>query len=240
MLKNISLPDFEILAQPDETTCGPTCLQAVYNYFGDNIPLTRVIDETSRWSDGGTLAVILGNNALKRGYKAVLYTYNLMVFDPSWFSEKAENIIELLEKQMQVKHDPKLHFASLAYIQFLKHGGEIRFQELDEELLIRYLDRQLPILTGLSATYLYGTPREIPETNEYNDIKGKPSGHFVVISGYDRETQQFLISDPLKPNPMARANQYYMVTKNRLINSIMLGIVTYDANILIIKPKTES
>lgn len=240
MLKNISLPEFEILSQPDDTTCGPTCLQAVYNFFGDNIPLTQVIQETSRWSDGGTLAVILGNNALKRGYKAVLYTYNLMVFDPSWFNNTETNIIELLEKQMEVKHDPKLHFASLAYMQFLKKGGEIRFQELDDELLISYLDRQLPILTGLSATYLYGTPREISETNEYNDIKGKPSGHFVVISGYDKDTNSFLVADPLKPNPMARSQQYYMVTKTRLINSIMLGIVTYDANILIIKPKAES
>ncbi|MGK7392021.1 MAG: C39 family peptidase [Candidatus Cyclobacteriaceae bacterium M2_1C_046] len=240
MLKNISLPDFEILTQPDDTTCGPTCLQAVYNYFGDHINLSQVIQETSRWSDGGTLAVILGNNALKRGYKAVLYTYNLMVFDPTWFSETTEKIIELLEKQMEVKHDPKLHFASLAYIKFLKNGGEIRFKELDEELLTDYLDNQMPILTGLSATYLYGTPREIGETNEYDDIKGKPSGHFVVITGYDKEQRQFLVADPLKPNPMARSQQYYMVTYNRLINSIMLGIVTYDANILIIKPKAES
>ena len=240
MLKNISLPDFEILAQPDDTTCGPTCLQAVYNYFQDNISLTNVIEQTSRWSDEGTLAVVLGNNALKRGYKAVLYTYNLLVFDPTWFSDEKKNIIELLEKQMAVKHNAKLHFASNAYIQFLKNGGEIRFQELDEKLLIKYLDQQLPILTGLSATYLYGTPREIPETNEYNDIKGKPSGHFVVISGYDKAKQQFLIADPLKPNPMARSQQFYMVTKNRLINSIMLGVITYDANILIIKPKAES
>ena len=236
MLKNISIPDFEILVQPDDITCGPTCLQAVYNYFGDNIPLPTVISETSRWSDGGTLAVILGNHALKKGYKATLYTYNLMVFDPTWFNYDNNRMIDLLEQQMEVKHSPKLHFASNAYMRFLKNGGEILFEELDKKLLIKYLEQKIPVLTGLSATYLYGTPREIPETNEYDPIRGKPSGHFVVINGYDEAQRQFLIADPLKPNPMAKT-QNYMVNADRLINSIMLGIVTYDANILIIQPK---
>lgn len=237
MLKNISIPDFEILIQPDDITCGPTCLQAVYNYFGDQVPLSNVIDETSRWSDGGTLAVILGNHALKKGYKAILYTYNLMVFDPSWFTFESEKMIELLEKQMQVKHNPKLHFASNAYIQFLKNGGEILFEELDKDLMIKYLKQRMPILTGLSATYLYNTPREIPETNEYDDIKGQPSGHFVVINGYDDVEDKFLVADPLMPNPVAQKKQHYRVSSDRLINAIMLGIVTYDANILIISPK---
>lgn len=236
MLKNISIPDFEILAQPDETTCGPTCLQAVYTYFGEQIPLLKVIEETSRWSDGGTLAVILGNHALKQGYKAILYSYNLMVFDPTWFNYGSDKIVDLLKQQMQVKHNPKLHFASNAYMKFLKNGGEIRFDNLDKKLMIKYLKQQVPILTGLSATYLYGTPREIAETNEYDDIKGKPSGHFVVINGYDDALEQFLVADPLNPNPMAKT-QHYRVSSDRLINAIMLGIVTYDANILVIKPK---
>lgn len=236
MLKNISIPDFEILAQPDGTTCGPTCLQAVYTYFGDHIPLSKVIEETSRWSDGGTLAVILGNHALKKGYKAILYTYNLMVFDPTWFSHDSKKIIDLLEQQMQVKQNAKLHFASQAYIKFLKDGGEIRFQNLDKKLMINYLKQQVPILTGLSATYLYRTPREIPETNNYDDIKGKPSGHFVVIKGYDDALDKFLVADPLNPNPIAKT-QHYMVSADRLINAIMLGIVTYDANILVVEPK---
>ena len=34
---------FDILPQPDDCTCGPTCLHAVYRYFGDEIPLTQVV-----------------------------------------------------------------------------------------------------------------------------------------------------------------------------------------------------
>ena len=33
----------ETLPQPDETTCGPTCLHAVYRYWGDREPLETII-----------------------------------------------------------------------------------------------------------------------------------------------------------------------------------------------------
>ena len=35
---DIELP-ITILPQPDDTTCGPTCLHAVYGYYDDSIPL---------------------------------------------------------------------------------------------------------------------------------------------------------------------------------------------------------
>jgi ABC-type bacteriocin/lantibiotic exporter with double-glycine peptidase domain len=77
--------NFDIKAQPDEVTCGPTCLHALYQYYRDEIGLKEVIAEVKSLKSGGTLAVMLGNHALKRGYKASLYTYNLNTFDPSWF-----------------------------------------------------------------------------------------------------------------------------------------------------------
>ena len=77
----------EILPQPDQFTCGPTCLQAVYRYFGDSVPLPKVIDEIPQLEDGGTLAVVMACHALARGYQATIYTYNVNVFDPTWFAD---------------------------------------------------------------------------------------------------------------------------------------------------------
>ena len=34
------------------------------------------------------------------------------------------------------------------------------------------------------------------ETNHDDDIRGEPQGHFVVLSGYRRETREMLIADP--------------------------------------------
>lgn len=235
MRKELNL-GFDIQAQPDEITCGPTCLHALYNYYKDKISLKDVIREVKQLKDGGTLAVMLGNHALKRGYKAYIYTYNLNVFDPTWFTFSSEEMINHLREQMAFKHKRrKLRVASQAYIKFLESGGELRYRELDNELIKNYLKRSVPILTGLSATYLYGTPREIPQFNIYDSIKGEPSGHFVVISGYDEDKDCAYLSDPLEPNPLGKG-QVYSVGFTRLINSIMLGIVTYDANLLVIEP----
>jgi hypothetical protein len=230
---------FDIKSQPDEVTCGPTCLHALYNYYGDDIQLKQVIEEVKKLKTGGTLAVMLGNHALKRGYRARIYTYNLNVFDPTWFNGSGRKLIQNLKKQMDFKHQRrKLVTASEAYIKFLELGGEIRYAELDQKLIMSYLKKSTPVLTGLSATYLYSTPREIPQFDIYDNIKGEPSGHFVVISGFEENKGLVYLSDPMEPNPLGKGS-VYSVNFTRLINSIMLGIVTYDANLLIVEPRRK-
>ncbi len=228
--------DFDIKAQPDEVTCGPTCLHALYQYYDDKISLPQVIREVKQLKNGGTLAVMMGSHALNRGYQASIYTYNLNVMDPTWFKLSSRKIAENLRRQMRFKiKRRKLLVASNAYINFLESGGKLLSAELDEHLIKGYLKKSVPILAGLSATYLYGTPREIPTTNKYDSIKGEPVGHFAIINGYDINSGIVYLADPMNPNPLK--SQYYSVTFDRLINSIMLGIVTYDANLLIIQPK---
>src|SRR3954470_1155280 len=79
----------EMLPQPDDTTCGPTCLHALYQFHNDPIPLTQVINEAEELEGRGTLAVLLACHALKRGYDTTIYTYHLPVFDPTWFGPDA-------------------------------------------------------------------------------------------------------------------------------------------------------
>ncbi len=225
----------DIYAQPNDETCGPTCLQAVYQYYNDHMPLIDVIHQVKTLKTGGTLAVMLGNHALSRGYKATIYTYNLQVFDPTWFRGKVD-LSEKLQEQLLYKPTKKFRAATRAYLKFLAQGGEIKFEELSSRLIRNYLSRRIPILTGLSATYLYNTPREMGDTNQYDDVKGSPSGHFVVIQGYEASQKLIHIADPLERNPISDT-QHYLVTLDRLINSILLGIVTYDANLLVIEPK---
>jgi hypothetical protein len=232
-LETLSLP-VDIRSQPDDTTCGPTCLDAVYRYYGDDLPLEQVIAETGRLAGGGTLAVFLASHALSRGYRATIYTYNLQIFDPSWFEKGGEpvDLRDRLRRQKSHKHSTKLHVAIDAYLDYLGHGGRVKLEDLTPGLLRRHLKRSVPILTGLSATYLYRTPRE--RENRYDDVRGDPSGHFVVLCGYDVESHQVRIADPYRPNPFR--GQYYSVAMHRLIGAIYLGVLTYDANLLVLEP----
>jgi hypothetical protein len=227
--------DLDIFPQPDDTTCGPTCLCMVYHYFDDDVPLARVIAETKELEGGGTYAVLLGCHALQRGYRASLYTFDLNVFDPTWFEAGLDGVPGKLRSQAKVKQDRKLQAVTEAYLEFLRLGGRIVLEDLTAKLLRQYLKRSVPILTGLSATYLYRCPRETSQPIRYDDIRGEPAGHFVILSGYDKTTRRVNVADPLYDNP-AFVGQTYEVGIDRLIGAIMLGVLTYDANLLIIEP----
>lgn len=228
--------ELEIVPQPDDLTCGPTCLHAVYAYWEDPLPLEQLLDEVRMLPAGGTLDVFLANHALRRGYDVTIYTYNLHLFDPTWFPGDGDAIAARLRRQLHCKHDERLETATAGYLRFLELGGRLCYEDLTTSLIRRHLRKGLPIMTGLSATYLYRSAREIQDTMVSDDIRGEPSGHFVVLSGYDKRTRQVKVADPWRANPYS-PDGYYAVDIRRLIGAVFLGIATYDANLLIIRPR---
>jgi hypothetical protein len=227
--------ELEILAQPNDYTCGPTCLHALYRYYGEKVSLDEVIQEVCHLEEGGTLAPLLGNHALKRGYTAKIYTWDLQVFDPTWFLPGSEALAQKLEAQMAFKDPPKLRTATKAYLDFMRLGGAIRMEDLTVALIRKYLNHETPILAGLSATYLYQAAREYGPNWDPDDIRGIPAGHFVLLCGYDKDSRTVLVADPLKKNPFG-ASRCYSIGIDRVLCAILLGILTYDAKLLIIEP----
>lgn len=223
--------------QPDETTCGPTCLHALYQYWGDDENLGSVIARTRKLQEGGTLAVFLACDALRRGYEATIYTYNLTVFDPTWFLTGVD-VVDRLEQQHRVKGDTRLGHATEGYLEFLALGGRLRFSDLSRPLIRGLLRRNLPILTGLSSTYLYRVAREYGPHGLADDIRGTPAGHFVVMAGYNRKDRTVLIADPYGPHPYGPTPDYW-INIDRVLGAILLGIVTHDANLLVIAPRAQ-
>ena len=225
----------DMMPQPDDLSCGATCLHAVYRYYGDSLDLGRLVREVEQLEEGGTLGVFLGCHALRRGYRVTLYNYNLTVFDPTWARLSSDELTRRLVRQMALKPSRKLKAASKAYIEFMRLGGELRFTELSPKLIRRYVRGSVPVVTGLSSTYLYQTAREYGPKADTDDVRGMPAGHFVVLCGYDMDSRDVLLADPWQANP--RRERYYEVGINRLICSILLGVLTYDANLLVVTPR---
>jgi peptidase C39-like protein len=226
----------EIQPQPDDLTCGATCLHAVYRYYGDPIPLAQVVGEVVALETGGTLEVLLACHALRRGYRATIYTYNLQLFDPTWFAEPGVDLAAKLAEQARIKSDPKLRFATEAYLEFLSLGGRVKYEELSARVLGRHLRRGHPLLAGLSSTYLYGSAREDADREfALDDVRGTPGGHFVVLHGYEPEERIVQVADPYEGNPLTEG-LYYAVGMDRLVGAILLGVITWDANLTIVEP----
>ena len=234
--------ELSIRSQPSDETCGPTSLHAIYKYYGMSISLDTVISEVERSLSGGTLAPMLGSHALAQGFDVVIYINNLNIFDPTWFTNGKANpalLFKKLETQLHYKTIPGVQQLSKAYLNYLSLGGQVYFKTLDVQVLKHYFNQKIPIITGLNATYLYRCARErFTRKGEsvFDDIRGEPCGHFVVLCGYNDKKKLVVVADPHRENPLSHDN-YYKVSSHRLLNAIMLGVMTYDANLLIIQPK---
>ena len=238
MTANNAIKRFQIVAQPTETTCGPTCLHSVYLHWGDaSTSLDEIIASIEENEDGGTFSVILANLALRRGYDATIYSYNLRVFDPTWADLHAASLQDKLRQRLQLVTSKRAKANISAYIDFLELGGHVRFDELSTPLLAKLLAPGHPIIAGLSATHLYRNAR-VKKNGKDDDIGGEAEGHFVVLFDYDKAADEVLVADPYRKNPLSDSRQYAIDTQ-RLINAVMLGIMTYDANLLIIEPKRQ-
>jgi hypothetical protein len=224
----LQVPRFK---QPDDVTCGPTCLTQVFGFHGIDVELPKVIERTPKNPDGGTLAVFLGMTALHYGFRPILYSYNLRVFDPTWSSLTPAQLQDKLTQRACYVTSAKLKRATTAYRDFVAQGGRMRFTDLTRDLLIRWLRKGHPILTGLSATYLYRIKRELGPDDD--DVRGEPTGHFVVICGYYPKSDRFVIRDPSFHIPFSRSGRY-SVPAERLISAILLGDLTYDAVLLVL------
>ena len=236
--------DLTIRTQPDDETCGPTSLHAIYHYYGLTISLREVIDTIEHSLSGGTLSPLLGKHALMHGFDATIYVNQLDLFDPTWFKKSQaprEVLLTKLKSQDKFKQAKGLTAVSKAFQEFLELGGNVRFKTIDVQLFREYFKKNIPILTGLNSTYLYRTSRELfTQEGEsfFDDIQGLACGHFVVLCGYDEKKRRVVVADPFRENPLSK-NNFYKVSLARLINAIMLGAQTYDASLLIITPKKE-
>ena len=89
-------------------------------------------------------------------------------------------LAEKIHRRIPFLGSAKTIRAARAYLDFLELGGEMRFDELTPALLKGILDRDHPVLAGLSATYLYRWTRErqLDELDELvpDDIRGEPTG----------------------------------------------------------------
>jgi hypothetical protein len=224
-----------MLSQPTETTCGPTCLHAVYRFWGGEEPLTTVVKRTRQLEQGGTFAVFLACDAVRQGFDSTIYTYNLNVFDPTWFKE-GPDIAERLSRQREVKSEYRLQQATAGYLEYLALGGRLRFTDLSTDLIHTLLMSGRPVITGLSSTYLYSSAREYGPDNIPDDVRGFPAGHFVVLAGFDSAKRRVLVVDPYQPTPFGPSPSYWLPAE-RVLGAILLGIVTHDANMLVISPR---
>lgn len=233
-LKNLKMPP-----QPDDVSCGPTCLSAVYNFFGMPIPIEQVRKGVTMVPGGGTSAAYLGLDAMARGFATQIHVYDLNLFDPTWSGLDAKDITAKIQERManmNLNEYAKVMYDG--YIKFLDKGGKIVMEDITPDTLKRVFDGGAPILACVSDTWLYRSMRDYTTKENKavdDDIKGDPEAHFIVLHGM--EGNDILVADPYAKNPLG-PDSYYRISYNKFLHALLLGVLTLDANLLIITPAT--
>jgi len=211
-----------------EENCGPTALTQLFHYFGINQSVDKTIEQTSMIPGLGTYDGNLGCTAIKNGFKVTITPQNWHVFDPTWLSLDKAGLLNKLKARTAVVKDKHLDASTKGFIEFLELGGKLEFKDYSKDLLNEKLTVG-PYIVGLCSTYLYGEKRI--KNGIKDDVKGDRIGHFVVVDGYNPNTDEFAIKDPWHSIPFSKDGSYKLKS-DRLITAMLLGEATYDATIV--------
>ena len=56
-----------------------------------------------------------------------------------------------------------------------------------------------------------------------------------MLTGYTPKSREIFVTDPLHPNALS-VEHTYPVPIERVVGAIYLGVLTYDANLVVIQP----
>ena len=112
-------------------------------------------------------------------------------------------------------------------------------------------DHQIPDREVVSARFVTLTiagsqagfdtdPRRVVavEVSRIVTVRPTGTGARLVVCGYHSKERSVSIADPLQDNPL-HGTKYYRVGLYRFIGAVYLGVATYDANFLVIRPKRQ-
>jgi len=222
--KDLIVPQFNQINPP---SCIPACLQEVFGYYKKQISQQKILASLEH-PERGMAIVQAGFFAKESGFKPIVITNNIIVFDPTWFSSTNEKLAENLKKRK--KFVDKYNQALIdAYIEYLKATGTIKFDSISANLLKQYLSQNIPIIMEIASTYLYKKAKSTRPGAFDNALRGEVEGHGVVIAGFNGN--KFKIVDPnTKNNPYSKSGIYW-IESNELLTSF--GILEGKSLLLI-------
>ena len=220
---------FERYAQPDNITCGPTSFRMVLNYYGHPISHEETMKHFTIFPGIGVLDPHIAMAAMDLGFKVKTISFNYRVIHPSWTKLPREKLLEKLRAYLPRITNYKDSVSAAGYIRYLERGGTIEFQPMSRKLIVRYLQKGIPVIAALDMEYLYAG------TVNWSEFKPEHATHFVVIYGYDADRDAFQIADPWYEITIPNEKGMYSVSADRLMTAVLLGFQVNDGDLIIIE-----
>lgn len=223
--------------------CTQASVTQLLNYYGISKTIEEVKKEVPVYvsPEGKPVGTSLGHMGcylLQQGFHATIHIVDVEIFDRSWKGLHPEQLVQKLQERKQfIQHARygKEAFDLIfdGYISFIKKGGAIELPVIDEAYLVKQLENG-PFLAVVSYNFLHSDTkyRYDKETNTdvRDDIKGNPTTHAIVVSGFNEG--KFSIVDPDKENGGKKD-----ISASQLIGAIYLAETDFDSLILTLHKK---
>ncbi len=155
---------FTVEPQPDDVTCGPACLHGVYRHYGDPISLESVMSDLKMLEEGGTLDVFLANHALAAATRP-RYTPTTCSCSirPGSTCRATSCVLGSKRRRPSRRNVLDCKPPLAATTSSCGSAASSSLRDLEPALLRNLLNRGTPVITGLSATFLYRSVRDVPD-----------------------------------------------------------------------------
>ncbi|MBD3362355.1 hypothetical protein GF362_01395 [Candidatus Dojkabacteria bacterium] len=220
-----------IKQKADSSACGPSCLQAIYKYYGKDLKLKMILEDLHIDKDTSTYVSQLARHLNTNHLSTTLISSNPFVVSPDWKAKPKKVVIKEL-KEWILHHFNKgkvenIWIKEALYLLFyLQEGGNLKISNITTDLIDKYLEDQNLILCCLAENWIWGK-RKISKVVEYDNIKGHVNGHFVIV--YDKNKGDYQISDPY-PTSIENKEGLYAINKEELLTATL----TWSHEILIV------
>lgn len=228
MLSEKSFITFEF-QKPDEETCGAVSIVNVLKNFGVEASLQSVLEKLGVTAEDKTHAPQLAICLSQLGMDTAVISNSPFVTPPDWRGLSSNQVTPRLEQRVKLLKEeqasPSTTEASgeVAFLKnsefllrYLQSGGKLEVAPITQNLVDRFLDQGYLLIAGCTDSELWGKLK-VPHSLEFDDIRGRAGGHFVVVFGKDNDGK-YLISDPYPTGISESGN--YSIDGNILISSL--------------------
>lgn len=221
------------IPQQEEADCVQACAAQILSHFGTKKSVSEIKAEVPVFVDshGTKLGTSIGHVAvyfLSLGFEVTLHTSDVVLFDTTWKQlSKQELVARLQDRAANLTHAiygrDAIQAITDGFVQFLQRGGMLVQAVVDEKYLVQLLTEG-PVYAVVNYQFLYDKPkyRFVGDTLEDDPVRGDPSTHAVLITGY--KNGLFCLLDPNAEFQVAEQ----WVAASKLIASYYLADVNLD------------
>ncbi len=201
---NRDLPSEHVFQTAEDENCGVCCLVMVYKKRGINTTVGEVLREMKLPDKGEyTYPPQLARHLLSHGVRTNLIVSNTQVISPAWKHAGRQDLIENLKNWLVFQPNHNWHVNGLHSLFYLEEGGNIELKAFDSMYLKKLIDRGSQLILCLDGVSLWGHRLR---DGIIEDLRGKSSGHYVVVIGYIGD--KFKVLDPFPTKLEGKEGEY--------------------------------